>query len=368
MLGLARQAAARDVRAAIQSAAPGLRELAAMLAPAAAPFLEEMAARAQSLTARHFGRTITLYVPLYLSNYCSGGCRYCGYAADRQVHRKKLQLEEAARELRELKRMGFEEVLLLTGERTPEADYDYVRQCVALAAGIFHKVTIETFPMTADEYAGLVAAGCTGVTLYQETYDPVLYDELHRWGPKKNFLERLAAPGRALQAEMRAMGLGVLLGLADPVRDALALLAHALHLRREFWRAEISISFPRLRPQTGDYSAAHWVSERFLAQLIFAFRICLPDTHLVLSTREGAAFRDGMAGLGISKMSAASRTTVGGYVQPEAGAEGQFEVSDQRDVAAICASLRARQLDPVFKNWDAAYRAAPPPENAHAAS
>ena len=209
--------------------------------------------------------------------------------------------------------------------------------------------------MTTEEYRVLAQAGCTGVTLYQETYDPDAYRCFHRWGPKRDFANRLDAPARALTAGISGMGLGALLGLSDPLFDALALFRHARDLQSRFWRSALSVSFPRLRPEAGGFQAPHPVSDRQLAQLIFAFRICLPETTLVLSTREAQAFRDGLAGVGINRMSAGSRTTVGGYREAAADA-GQFVVSDGRDVDVFCALLRARGLDPVFKNWDAAYR------------
>lgn len=347
---------AAQIRAAIAADNPGGRELALMLAPAADAFLEPMAQRARQLTRRHFGRTISLYVPLYLSNYCSGGCAYCGFASDRDTPRHRLEPAEAAVELAALKELGFEEVLLLTGERTPRADFPYLKECVRLAARHFHKVTVEVFPMTTEEYAELAAVGCTGVTLYQETYEPELYAALHRWGPKHDYANRLDAPERILTAGMREIGLGALLGLAEPVHEALALYAHALHLQRRYWRSGVSLSFPRLRPEAGGFQAPHPVDERLLARLICAMRIVLPDVPLALSTRENPRFRDGMAGIGISKMSAASRTTVGGYADGQARDTGQFDVSDQRSVTEICRTLEARGLEPVFKNWDAAYR------------
>ena len=318
-------------------------------------WLERMAQRARVLTRRQFGRTVQLYAPLYLSNYCSGGCAYCGYAADRKQPRLKLEPDEIERELAAMKRLGFEQVLLLTGERTPHADLGYLLEGVRIAARMFHEVTVEAFPMAAEEYRALAEAGCTGITLYQETYDPVLYPDYHRWGPKRDFLGRVGAPERALSGGISSVGLGALLGLADPLFDTLALFRHVRDLQSRFWRAAFSVSFPRLRPEAGGFQAPYSVSDRLLAQIIFAFRICLPETTLVLSTRERPAFRDGLAGVGINRMSAGSRTTVGGY-DGAAADEGQFVVSDDRDVETFCAMLRTRGLDPVFKNWDAAYR------------
>jgi 2-iminoacetate synthase len=192
--------------------------------------------------------------------------------------------------------------------------------------------------------------------LYQETYDPRQYDRLHRWGPKKDYLDRLEAPARAMEAGMRTVGLGVLLGLSDPAFDAVCLLRHAGHLQRIHWKSGITLSFPRLRPQAGNFEAPFPVDEAWLARLVFAVRIVLPDVPLLLSTRERPEFRDGMAGLGISKMSAGSRTTVGGYDGTEPTTEGQFRVGDERGVPEICAMLRNRGLDPVFKNWDSVFR------------
>jgi 2-iminoacetate synthase len=355
-LAVAAGADATAVTQAIQTEAPGVGDLAALLSPSAAHLIEPMARRAQALTGRHFGRTISLYVPLYLSDHCSSGCAYCGFASDRARPRRKLEPAALLEELAELKRRGFEEVLLLTGERTPQADYPYLRECVAMAAETFHSVTVEAFPMTTAEYRDLSAVGCSGVTLYQETYDPAQYEKLHRWGPKGDFAARLDAPSRVLESGMRTVGMGVLLGLADPIRDAICLFRHAVQLCKTYWRGGISVSFPRVRKQTGGFAPPVPVDEALLARIIFAFRICLPNVPLVLSTRERPRFRDGIAGIGVSKMSVASRTTVGGYGDRSTNEAGQFEVSDTRDVESFCAMLRDKHLEPVFKNWDAAYR------------
>ncbi len=355
-LDRARSATPVDVQRALDSEDPREAELAALLSPAAAPFLETMAVRAQALTRRHFGRTISLYVPLYLSDHCSGGCVYCGFAADRPQKRHRLEKPDIVRELAAIKAMGFEEVLLLTGERTPKADFAYLRDAVTEAARDFHAVTVEAFPMTVEEYRELAEVGCTGVTLYQETYDPVQYERLHRWGPKRDYAARLDAPSRALAGGMRWAGLGALLGINDPYFDMLALYRHVRRLRHAYWQSGVSLSFPRVRPQEGDYAPPFAVSERFLAQIVFAFRIGCPDVPIAVSTRENAPFRDGIAGVGASKMSIASRTTVGGYGGRTEATEGQFEVSDARDVAAFCAALHAKGLEPVFKSWDRVYR------------
>lgn len=355
-LPLARGADRRMVRRALAAAEPGIREFAILLSPAAGAELEVLAAHAQALTRRHFGRTISLYAPLYLSNYCPAECTYCGFASDRHVRRHKLTRAELDSESTALKRLGLEEVLLLTGDRLATAGYEFVRDGIAHSASRFHNVAAEVFAMTEAEYAGLAAAGCTSVTLYQETYDPTRYALLHLSGPKADYGWRLDAPARALAGGVRSVGLGVLLGLSEPVEDVLRLFRHAVWLRRQFWGGGVAISFPRLRPQAGDYAAEFPVSERTLAQIVFAFRIAMPEAPLVLSTRESARFRDGIAGVGISKMSVASRTTVGGYAESTALSSPQFEIDDRRGVEEFCAMLRAKGLQPVFKNWDAVYR------------
>ncbi len=359
-LAIARRSDSRLLARALETATPELADLAALLAPRAPADLEAMAQRAQELTRHHFGRTIGLYIPLYLSDYCSGGCVYCGFAADRRQPRRRLEPPEIIAEMEAIQAKGFEEILLLTGARTPQADFDYLLQAVTLAAERFHLVTIETFAMSTAEYAQLAQAGCTGLTLYQETYDPAVYQRMHRWGNKRDYTQRLEAPERALAAGLRTVGLGVLLGLADPLADALALYRHLIYLRKNFWRAGLALAFPRIRPQAGGFAPPCPVDERYLAQLIWAFRICLPDVPLTLSTREPQSFRDGIAGVGINKMSVTSKTTVGGYHSECAGAAGQFLISDNRSLDDFCAMLRAKGLEPVFKNWEAVYRDAAP--------
>lgn len=335
---------------------PADREMRAMLTGSSGETLESLAARSQAVTLRRFGRAVSLYAPLYLSNYCSSGCAYCGFASDRTAPRRKLNEEEIRREIEAMKAIGITDILLLTGERTPAVGFDYLRRAVEIAADSMQRISIEAFPMSVDEYRGLAEAGCTGVTIYQESYDRKRYEELHRWGPKKDYDERLETPERALAGGIKSVGIGALLGLADPVEEAMMLYRHARHLAKRYWRAGISVSFPRIRPQAGGYKAAYPVDDHQLARTIFAFRIGLPDVELVLSTRESATFRDGMAGLAVTRMSIASRTTVGGYGEEEhEGEAGQFDISDDRSAEEFCRALRNKGIEPVFKNWEPAY-------------
>lgn len=347
---------ASDVERAIGADAPNEKTLAALLSPEAANYLEPMAQRAQAITRRHFGRTMKLYTPLYLSNFCNGGCLYCGIAADRRAKRAVLDEPQLRHEMQAIKDMHLEELVLLTGERMPEADVPYLRDCVSVAAEYLHNVNIEVFPMAEEEYRQLADAGCTGVTLYQETYDQEVYEKMHRWGDKRDFFGRIDAPDRALRGGLRTIGIGALLGLADPRHDILCVYRHAKYLLKNYWQAGVSISFPRIRPQMGGFQPDHPVDEKMLAQIIFALRICLPEIPLVLSTREPQRVRDGLAGLGISKMSVASKTTVGGYSNDSEESTEQFEISDERNIPEFCEMLRSKGLEPVFKNWDATYR------------
>ncbi|MBT3193915.1 MAG: 2-iminoacetate synthase ThiH [Verrucomicrobia bacterium] len=349
-------ATSEDVVAALNAIHPAEAEFAALISPAATPLLEALAGRSRALTRGHFGKTVSLYAPLYLSNYCPGGCAYCGFASDRKQPRHRLTMEAMGREIEGLKAMGMEDVLLLTGERCSQADFTFLHSCAAEAGKHFHNVSVEAFAMTTEEYAALEQVGCTGVTLYQETYDPEVYARLHRWGEKQDFAYRLDAPSRALTAGLRTVGIGALLGLADPQREMLSLFRHAKHLQKRFWRSGVMVSFPRICHEVGSFSPDYTITDRQLVQYILAFRICLPDVPLVLSTRESAAFRDGMAGIGISRMSVASRTTVGGYGETPAEDEGQFDVQDVRDVRVFCDAMRSKGLEPVFKNWDTVFQ------------
>ena len=344
------------IEAAIYSKNPTIRELALLLSPSAKTFIEPMAQRAKYLTQRYFGKTISLYSPLYLSNYCNGGCVYCGIAADRRADRLVLNNKQLSKEIEELSASGIDEIVLLTGERMPEADVDYLENAIKLSSKKISSINIEVFPMLENEYRILANAGCTGVTLYQETYDPIVYEKMHRWGDKRDFYNRLHAPERALKGGLRTIGLGALLGLANPVFDMLCLYNHANYILKNFWQSGISISFPRIKPQLGEFRANFPVNELMLSQYIFALRICLPTVPLLLSTRESATIRDGLAGLGISKMSVASKTTVGGYSSNIGKSTEQFEISDNRDIKMFCNALRRKNLEAVFKNYDSIYR------------
>jgi len=350
------RATAGDVRRAISARRLSLADLAALLSPAADGMIAEIAARSAFLTRQRFGRVIQLYAPLYLSNYCINRCAYCGFSAENRVGRRLLSLDEAEREAACLAGRGLAHILLVSGEAPARLGTDYLAELAARLKDRFASVSIEVQPMGEEDYARLFRAGITGVAVYQETYDPGLYAELHLSGPKRDMENRLATPARAAAAGMREVGIGVLLGLADWRLDGLWLGAHLAWLRHRFWRTGFTVSFPRLRPAAGGFAPLNDVGEKELARLMFAMRIFDPDVGIVLSTREDPGFRDGMMGLAPTRYSAGSCTAPGGYSL--AGESGeQFSIGDERSVDEVCAAIRGRGLDPVRKDWDACFQA-----------
>jgi len=343
-----------DVRHALECERPGPAELAALLSPAAMGDLPEMAARAAALTRRRFGHTAVLYAPLYLSNECSNGCTYCGFSRSRTIARRTLAEDEIVAEAELLRGQGFGHVLLLTGEDRGAAPVRYIRRAVERCREVFSSVAVEVYPLDESEYASLAAAGCDGVTLYQETYDPLTYDRIHPWGPKSDFGFRLDAPGRAAAAGMRWMSIGALLGLADWRTEAWMLAAHGHALRRRYWRTRLAIGFPRLRDEPGGDLSLQPLADRDLAQMIVALRLAFPDADLVLSTRESAKLRDALIGVGVTRLSAGSRTHPGGYTLG-ADAGEQFAVTDRRSPAEVAAALVERGIEPVWKDWDPSF-------------
>jgi len=316
--------------------------------------LEMLASRAHRLTAQRFGRTILLYAPLYLSNECHNGCRYCGFSADNHLPRKTLSLSEIKQEAAILHGQGFRHMLLLTGEAPESAGIDFLEAAVQTVKPLCGSVSIEVFPMDAAGYQRMVAAGVDGLTLYQETYDPDLYRDLHPYGPKSDYAFRLQAPERAGAAGMRRIGIGSLLGLGDCLTDVFYTGLHALYLARRFWRTQVTISFPRLRPAEGGFQPRSIVTDRQLTQFICALRLLIPDAGLVLSTRENASLRDHLLPLGITQMSAGSCTSPGGYSDDNHDGE-QFAINDQRTPQEIARLLHARGYEAVWKDWDSAF-------------
>lgn len=317
--------------------------------------LENLASMALIETQKRFGKTIELYAPLYISNHCSSVCSYCNYSAhNKKIYREHLHPEQAEKEMLRMKESGLDDILLLTGEMEDENRGDFVAGYVDLAKKYFTRVGVEIFPCNYSEYRQLHAAGVDYVTVYQETYDREIYRKVHKAGQKRDYDYRRETPGRVLESGIRGIGMGILLGLSEPKKDLLALAEHLIELRKIYWDHEFAVSFPRIN----DRSVKYPVSEIFLAKVIFLFRLLFPDASLLLSTRENRDFRNGMAGLGINKMSAGSKTTVGGYVDNlnVSSGEGQFDIEDMRSVAEVIQAIKSKGLSPVLKNHAKIYQ------------
>ncbi len=321
-----------------------------LLSPAARAYLEPMARRAHALTVQHFGKVILLYTPLYLSNYCTNFCVYCGFAAQNRIRRDRLTLEEVAAEARLIRASGLRHILILTGESRKLSSVDYIADSVEVLRGYFPSISIEVYPLEGDEYGRLVNAGVDGLTLYQETYDRPLYARLHPRGPKRDYRYRLEAPERACAAGMRAVNVGALLGLADWRTDAFLTGLHADYLQSQFPDVEVSISLPRLCAHEGSFDGSQEVTDQDFVQILLAFRIFLPRAGITISTRERAEFRDHLIPLGVTKMSAGSSTQVGGRAHRSAET-GQFDITDRRDVPAVQQSIESRGYKAIFKDW-----------------
>ncbi len=329
-------------------------DFAALLSPAAATHLETMARRAALLTRRRFGRIMQMYAPLYVSNHCVNSCLYCGFNCRNRVERTKLTVAEAEAEAAVLARQGFRHLLLVSGEDRRAVPVDYFVRLVRKLQAKFASVAIELYPLEEAEYRALVEAGVDSLTLYQETYQEEEYEKFHPAGPKRDFSQRLGSAERAARAGITFLGVGALLGLADWRIDSFYTGLHARWLTRHYWRQQASVSFPRLRQATGGFAPPQPVSDAELVQIICAQRLFLPDAGLVLSTREPSGLRDRLVALGITRISAGSKTTPGGYSRDHGG-EPQFAVQDQRSPAEVRQALRRQGFDPVDKDWDAAY-------------
>jgi 2-iminoacetate synthase len=348
---VARHATPQDVDRALAMERRGLHELAVLLSPAAADRLEDLAQAAHRTTVHRFGRAVRLFAPLYLSNECVSVCTYCGFSAGNDIVRRTLTPEEARAEAEVLVARGFRHVLLVAGEHARIVSKDYLVECVEALAPIVPELSLEVQVWDEPTYRRLVDAGCDGLVVYQETYDPGTYSEVHLKGKKRNYEWRLASLDRGAAAGMRRLGIGALLGLHDDWRtDALAVGAHARALIKRWWRSEVTIAVPRLRPAAGGYEPADPVSDADLVQLMCALRLALPDVGLSLSTRESPELRDALLRLGVTTMSAGSHTEPGGYAAPT-DAEPQFAIGDERTPDEIAAVLRSAGYDPVWKDW-----------------
>ena len=353
LLEEARSATPTRVQRALATAPLGrtLADFAALLSPAAADRIHDVAVASRNLTLARFGRTMHMYAPLYLSNECLTTCVYCGFARELPIARKTLSPEETLREARALVERGFRSILLLTGEHQRLTGVEFLEDRIRLLAREVPSLSIEVQVWSEDEYRRLAEAGCDGAVIYQETYHPETYAKVHLAGKKRHFEWRLLGPERAARASLRRVGIGALLGLHDDWRyEALATAAHARYLRNRFWRTQVTVSVPRLRPSAAGYQPRDPVDDADLVQLICALRLLLPDAGLVISSREAPDFRDGLFQIGITHASAGSHTEPGGYTRPKEATE-QFEVADLRSPAEVAGRLRELGYEPVWEDW-----------------
>ncbi len=342
-----------DVRRALNKTTVSPEDFLALLSPAAVPFLEEMAARASQLTLQNFGRTIQLFTPLYMANFCTNKCVYCGFNTKNKIPRSQLEPEELEKEGKAIAATGLKHLLILTGDARAKSSPEYIESAVKILRKHFPSVSIEIYAMTEDEYASLVQAGVDGMTMFQETYNEKLYPDLHPAGPKNDYRFRLDAPERACKAGMRVVNIGALLGLDDWRHDALKTGIHAAYLQNNYPEVDIAVSLPRIRTHVGDaFTPKSIVSDSDLVQNMLALRIFLPRCGITISTREAPQFRENILPLGVTRMSAGVSTEVGGHTCNEDEEKvGQFDISDDRSVDEMCAVLRKHGYQPVFKDW-----------------
>lgn len=342
------QYTAKDVQKALDSDIIGLDEYAVLLSPAADPFLEQMAVRAQAETRKHFGNAITLFTPLYIANYCENECVYCGFNCKNKIHRARLDYDEIDVELRKIADSGLKEILLLTGESRKMSSVEYIGEALKIARKYFTTIGIEIYPLNTDEYAYLKKCGADFVSVYQETYSLEKYNEQHLGGSKRLFPYRFNAQERAILAGMRGVSFGALLGLDDFRKDAFAVGVQATLIQRKYPHIEIGFSVPRLRPYINNAeNNPRDVHERQLLQVMLAYRILMPFAGITISTRERAGFRDNVIGLMATKISAGVKVGVGGHDGEQKGDE-QFEISDPRSVDEIIDSIAKKGLQAVF--------------------
>lgn len=343
---------AADVDRALAKERPTVDDFMALISPAAAPRLEEMARRSRALTQKRFGKTISMYIPMYITNSCTNSCVYCGFNRHNTMERVILTPAQIKDECEAIRRLGpFENLLVVTGENPRLAGTDYLEEALKVCRPYFNNLTIEVMPLSAEDYARLTRVGLNGVVCFQETYNRARYKVYHPAGMKSNFEWRLNGYDRMGQAGVHKIGMGVLIGLEDWRTDVTMMARHLIYLRRRYWRTRYSVNFPRMRPSEGHFRPNVVMSDRELAQLTFAFRIFDPDVDISFSTRETPDFRNNIATLGVTSMSAGSKTDPGGYATYPQSLE-QFAVSDERTPMQVEADIRRLGYEVVWKDWD----------------
>lgn len=342
-----------DVRRALAAPHPGIDDFMALISPAAAPWLEQMAAKSRMLTRERFGKTISMYIPMYITNSCSNSCVYCGFNRHNKFQRVILTPEQIEDECRAIKRLGpFENLLIVTGENPRDAGVDYIARALRVCRPYFSNLSVEVMPLSTEGYLALVSEGLNGVVCFQETYNRERYKVYHPAGQKSNFEWRLNGFDRMGQAGVHKIGMGVLIGLEDWRTDVTMMARHLLYLRKRYWKTKYSVNFPRMRASASGYQPNVVMTDRELAQLTFAFRIFDRDVDISVSTRELPEFRNNICTLGATSLSAGSKTEPGGYFTYPQTALEQFAVSDERTPAEVAEAVRRAGMEVVWKDWD----------------
>lgn len=340
-----------DVKKVLVKERITIDDFATLISPAALPFLNQMAVKSQMLTKQRFGKTIQLFAPMYLSNECNNICTYCGYSFDNKIKRKTLTDTEILKEVEAIKQLGFDHVLLVTGEANATVHIPYFLNAIKLIKPFFSNISIEVQPLEQEEYAQLHEAGVYSVLVYQETYNKEAYKAVHPKGKKSNFNYRLETPDRIGESRIHKIGLGVLLGLDDWRTDSFFCALHLSYLQKKYWQTKYSISFPRIRPAEGVEMTSNHITDKELLQLICAYRIFNPDVEISVSTRETELFRNNIIKLGATSMSAGSKTNPGGYSVDSESLE-QFEIDDTRSPEEFIKIIHQQGYEPVLKDWD----------------
>ena len=341
-----------DVLRALSKERLTVDDFMALISPAAAPYLEQMAVASRRITQKRFGKTISMYIPMYITNSCSNSCVYCGFNRHNKFERIVLTPEQIKEECEAIKRLGpFENLLLVTGENPRVAGVDYLENALGVCRPYFNNLTIEVMPLSAEDYERLTHSGLNGVVCFQETYNRANYKKYHPAGMKSNFEWRLNGYDRMGQAGVHKIGMGVLIGLEDWRTDVTMMARHLLYLRKHYWRTRYSVNFPRMRPSESGFQHNVVMTDRELAQLTFAFRLFDNDVDISFSTRERPEFRNNIATLGATSMSAGSKTDPGGYAVNPQSLE-QFAVSDERTPAEVEAAIKQVGYEVVWKDWD----------------
>jgi len=321
-----------------------------LLSPKAKSHLEKMAQKAHEITVANFGYTISLYLPIYVSNYCSSDCLYCGFSKKNKIHRKKLTLEEVEIEASEIAKTGIKHILFLTGESRKITPLEYLCDVTKILKKYFSLVAIEVFPMSEEDYKTLFKAGVDELTVYQEVYDKSLYHSVHVSGEKSNYEYRLDTPERGAKAGFRGINIGALFGIGDIQKEAFFSGLHASYLTNKFPQCNLGLSIPRINDAEGDFKPNTILNDATFVQIMCAYRLFLPRADINISTRESAQFRDNLLNICATKFSAGSKTEVGGYTK--AKTEPQFEISDKRESGDVIQRIQELGYEPVYKNWE----------------